>query len=1390
MAVSEYKKRQIYQVGQLKPYVLILPVETTFIDYSIDNGECRVKAIRCADVYRIEGLGATYSSTETLEGRFKFSNTLTVNVPELNGNTHFSELAQILKGNYYTIFETKNGDFFMESVDYPVEITYSYSFTNNSVSANVCALSFNSYSNIPTMSIAKEKVPAVTQTIIENDCKYNVGRVKRLRMCNYKNVLVSQNRNGFFDKISINGKQSFVDIDFDMSSFSFTETYDENVFNQTITFTIPLSEYQYYWHYNLIEFTNNRYVCLIDTMCGNTIISGFDFGLTPTYTIASAEANTGMDAITITLKHKGDCISASNTEDGFEIVIDDNTNLAPVGQYTDINGETISTILCIDDTTGVRTLFQILTSTGNPTGQYYCLEGYEDTYSNLNIVGTYSINDDIGYPIKFQSAECAMMQGCQILQMPPKILNFNFLNETQTYNIVGECNWHLEEVPSWLTILPYEGEDNKVVPVNITTVTPPLSEGQTAVIKIVSDDGNYTTFTVNYGKESMWINPITTKITAQAQYVYFDLPDYNKYDPVTIESGTEGFSGWDKVGTSLRVMVSENHDYENPRTITLVAKNNKEQTINITILQDKLYKNTVKVEGFLCSENNSYEKLQIYKGYTQDNCNIQTDEYELGNLIQENDSRCQWVKTEWRQTENTICDGSTEYYQEVEYVSYDNGGSWIATGEVRTGEIVEELSPKCDSRYQWVDSNNNICINGNLYKQLIKTFTGESGVPVNTGITKIGSLIEAQSEQCVGVEEVLISWDYTDRNYEVNTNVWLCNIKSQNEFTVNFGDGSTESYNSGEATNGVTIGHNWGYHTPQNHTIQIYGRINKLEIVSPDNITGLNVEKGGTLKELIINPNVGDSETGTKYNSKVSIKDIDLSNCTNLKSFKLYKHTGVDGIKSFTFPTSGSLEELVINEGDETLECYITDEQIQNIIDSAVAVSQSGHAGIMSFCSLFYRSPGEGQSHLTACGKNLTGLNAKKWLYNAPCCEVEGSHKYQTISKGETICDPTSFNKVEVLVIQESTYTNGAWSEWVDTEYTINGDVVEYNSADCGYVPSVMYDWRQSDTEYICVGYDSYYANVKYQSTDGGITWTQCVPLETENSGVLKKQDDANCGWVPPGTYRERWVVVPGEYICQEGEGEYNPCGFYMLWTPYGFNEGKFSGINSTATSLPEICDGDMFTTMDKMFKDMQNLQLFPVFNTENITTARESFMNCPKLNQTEDYPASQYTFTSLTDTTSMFENCTSATSLTLSMPSLKKIDRMFYGCTELTSIEFVKCGEISSFDNWITQCPKLTSIKGINVGGLKGELDLRGANIYTRDIRTLEVDNIDCTFYVSAFPGINAPSIEYIIQHCVEHSNAKLIFTNNQWNHYVSSDMRAYLTNYGIAWDLTGTAD
>lgn len=1388
MAISEYKPTKRYDVGMLKPHVLLLPVESTLIDYEIDNGQCRVKGINASTIIKVEGLSASYSSEETLQGRFKFNNTLTLNIMEVVGTPRFVELSQLLKGNYYTIFETKMGTRFLQTVDFPVEMTYSYSFNNTMPTANLCALSMRSYSNIPTMMLAPDVKVEVTQNYIENDCSYNVGRVNGLRMCNFKNTIVVQDSQGKFSEVKTNGTEEFVDVHFDPSSFNFTETYDDNTFTQTLTFTIPLGDYKYYWHYNLIEFTNNRYVIMFDTECGNVVLSGFDYGFTPTYTLASAESNTAMDTITITMRHRSGTISASNVDGGFIIGKDEISLLTPELTYTDALGNTTNTVVCIDETTGVYTLMAEITSTGNKTGNYYCLEGYEDTYSTLNIIGTYSLDDDIGYPIKFQSAQCSTQQGCKFFITPPTSLNFSSVGQSYQYQVNGECDWHLENIPSWLSILPQNGEANQLTTITMTATGTATSEGQQAVVRIVATDGNYYSFVVNYGRAADWISPMTVNITAQQQSVDFNLPNYYNNKPVTAISHTgEGYWGSSVLYETFRVNVHENPSYDQPRTITVTVQNGLGDTAILTINQDKLYKRLVETEGYLCDENNtSYKRMEIYKGYTSSDINIPTDTYEYGDVILENDTRCTQQMTEWRDTDDTICSQSNEYKKQQQYVSYNGGTDWVATGETRTGDLVEENSPKCDSRYQWINTGNDICVSGNLYQQLAKTYTPDGGQPTYTGDIKMGELIEAQSPQCVGLEEASISFTYTNREYEMNTREPLCQIWSTGSFTVNFGDGQTESTNTGDAINGKSFGHNWGYHTEFTHTIQIYGRIDRLDIFTPGDIEEINVDKGGSLQKIVVNQYIG--ENRDQLRGETHIKSFDLTNCVNLEELVINKHTGIDGIVDFLYPEDIKMRVLTI-ENQETDECYITPEQLQAIIDSAPSITEDNEAGIMSFCDCVYNDHGTPR-HL-ACEANTISLQAKKWLYNTPCCESEGMKKYRTVvDTGNIICDGISFNKVQMMVIQESTYTGGSWSAWTDTQYKIKGEVVEYNSVDCGFRPPYMEEWRLNRDYYVCAGednQDSYYANVKYESLDGGITWTIKQPIEMENSGELRQMDDEACGWVPPGTYRERWVVVPGEYYCQEGEGGTNPCGFYQLWTPFGFNNGTFKDnpISQTVTALPEICDGNLFTSIDHMFENMLSLQMFPVFDASNITSADSAFYNCVKLAETDDYKASQYNFASLTNATSMFENCTSLTKVTLNMPRVRTLDYMFWG-TKIESIIFEDCGPVESLDHWLpTNHMGLKEIRGLDISGMTGDVDLRGSNLYVRNVEYLDVKGTNCTLHLHYWPLIRRESIEYIIQNAKTNANAKLIFSSDQYQYTVSDEMVGYMESRGIEWTI-----
>ena len=1379
MAVSEYKKRQIYQVGQLKPYVLILPVETTFIDYSIDNGECRVKAIRCANVYKIEGLGATYSSTETLEGRFKFSNTLTVNVPELNGNTHFSEIAQILKGNYYTIFETKNGDFFMESVDYPVEITYSYSFTNNSVSANVCALSFNSYSNIPTMSIAKANVPAVTQTLINSDCKYVVGRVKRLRMCNYKNVLLTQDGNGKFNSISTTGGQSFVDIDFDISSFSFTETYDENVFNQTITFTIPLSEYQYYWHYNLIEFTNNRYVCLIDTMCGNTILTGFDFGLAPTYTIASAEANTGMDTITITLKHRGDCISAQSTDEDIIIGVDETVSLAPVDNITDAQGNPLSTFVCIDETTAVHLILEELTVNGEHTGKYWVLAGYENIFEDYNIVGVYQIGDDIGYPIEYQSPECALIEGCQFIKLPPSIINFTKKDETNTYTISGECEWVITNIPEWLTISPTQGEANQEYEVSFTTNIEPPVEGLSATLSLQSGNRAYT-INVTFSQTPPWASPIVFNITAAAQDCTTNLTQYTQFLPYTIQNASDLLTSVKLVSSSIVASVPKNTSTESKRTLTYEIVNGQGEIVNVIINQDKLYQTKVLVEGeYLCDDGSSYEKYQIYEGYYSDRIDIPTSTYVKGNIITANDSRCLTEGTRWDETGGSICEGSVEYAEEAEYKTTDGGKTWVATGNIRPGRFIENNSPTCNPAYQWIDNNTTICISGNLYKQMAKIYTDENGQVTYTGEYKVGEIIEVLSDKCQDFQQGYISFTF-NFDKEDGVDYHLCDVWSDVPFQVNYGDREYDQfYEDVLDPNGMEITHRYSDYFPGNYTftVAIYGQIKKLVIHAPQKITKIKVEQAEQVSELIINP---------EFTSECTFPELNLSTCRQLTKLEIHNHTGNDGLTSVQMPTDFHLSNLIITN-DSSHRTHITVEQLQAILTNLADLTNLGYYGVIQFCPLVNYSGTN-----LACDVNIYLLNeellAKHWLYNFECCEIAGAKKYQTIQDGDNfICE--NFTKYMQMKIQESTFDGTIWGEWVDTGYIFKGDVIEFNSVDCGYVLPVQYRWEMDmnpwDGYYICIGFDSYFAEIRYDSFDGGRTWTISDPVEIRASDMVWKRNDDLCGYTSPD-YQYRWVPVEGQYICITDPDlpEDEICLWENAWIDLGFDGYTHTFNGSTAQALPDICNGDEFTTIDGMFENMQLLSIFPSFDTSNVTSAVKAFKNCFNLMNRSGYNLSMYNFGKLSDATSMFENCSKLTNAQLpENNALTNVSSMFKNCSELLTIDF-SGAELVTINNFIDGCYKLSSLTGINGSNLSdstlynGCVRLMNGNITT--LTTLEITGLhDMVFSIMEFINININSVNYLIENAG--SGLTLMFSDANWERLYDTKLQNLADEHGV---------
>lgn len=1339
MAISEYKPTKRYDVGMLKPHVLLLPIETTLIDYEIDNGQCRIKGINASTIIKVEGLSASYSSEETLQGRFKFNNSLVLNVPEKTSSANFPELSQLVKGNWLTVFETKSGIKLMQSVDLGVEPTYSYSFTNQTTSANLCAITFRSQSNIPTMILDNVSIEP-TQTLIMNDCNYNVGRVNKLEICNWKNVLTMQDDGGKFSHLYTNNGEIFNEVKFDSASFNYTETYDENVFTQTLTFTIPLSDYKYYWHYNLIEFTKNRYTILFHTECDNVVLGGFDYGFTPTYTMASAEGNTSMDTITITMRHSSETISAQSKEGEYVIEVDTRTLLTPVDNIYDNNGNKATTIVCINETTGAYVLFEEVTLTGDRTGKYWCLEGYENAFNWLNIVGTYTLESDIGYPITFQSQECATVEECEFTSNPPSIINFTQKGEINTYPIQGTCDWVIVDIPSWLEVSTTEGDADILYNVSFKTLVDPPTDGYQDELHLQYGMRDYI-IKVNYGVKSSWIDPIVFNITAAEQQCVSSFMNYSTYAPYSYSNLSEGISQvvMNSVGTTAYVM--ENTDEENPRTLTYNVTNKNGESVTVIINQDRLYTTLVKVDGVLCDGNNSYERIEKYKGYTSNQINIPTGIYSMGDIVMVNDPQCQGSNTQWRDTGMTLCIGSDEYKEEEQYISTDNGQSWVSTGVTRTGALVESNSPTCDSRYQWGVSGQTICIATNKFQILEKIFTQDDGTTILTGEQKVGELIEINAEECS--RQYNHQWIFCVNTPGFTSGDCIENyahLWSVEDFTVSWSNGEWITYNNTKSDFDVEVDKKCFADYKSEHSITVSGNVNKIVLKGRPEISCFFVVNwegtdGGNTQEILINP---------EFEGACTVSKWDLSKFNLLSKLVIHNHAGKDGITEFVVnPIFFSYLEISNDDDNPT---YITSEQLTAIVDALPNISSNTTKGYVSFCNL-KDSNGDNLACSAIDNAKAAELLAKGWYYNQECCEVEGAKKYQLVENADRYyCE--NFTKFKYMSIYVSTFTNGAWSEWEDTGEIIKGEAFEYNSVDCGYVLPVLEEWRQDGGRtYVCDGYDKYSALIKYISTDGGKTYVISNPPEIKKSDMLMEANSEDCGYSSTDRI-ERWVAADG-YICSfTGEGDQDDCWWQNLWTPFGFNDQTHQFEAGLVNSLPEICNGDEFTSGDNMFTLLQVLAIFPVFNTNNMKTAKNMFKNCLNIKETSVYKF-EYNFASLTDATSMLENCPKLTSVSkLDMPKCKIATNMFKGDNGLLTIDFNGCNSLESVNGIINGCTNLTSITNLNLSGASGRINISESSTRMQNLQTLEVSGLNnCTFVISPFQYLERSSLKYMIE-------------------------------------------
>lgn len=409
-------------------------------------------------------------------------------------------------------------------------------------------------------------------------------------------------------------------------------------------------------------------------------------------------------------------------------------------------------------------------------------------------------------------------------------------------------------------------------------------------------------------------------------------------------------------------------------------------------------------------------------------------------------------------------------------------------------------------------------------------------------------------------------------------------------------------------------------------------------------------------------------------------------------------------------------------------------------------------------------------------------------------------YRWKAAPASDYMCSGTS---KYYKVYYEVSYDEGVTWEHVVPEQTRRGDLIEAQSTDCGYIPP-KYRWYTSQSEYICSGTTKYQKQYYQVSYDNGQTWQNVSPLQTRTGSVIEYNSE-DCGYVPSestkyltfipsenGTFKftgkgtvpntasysldsgSTWTslesgantptvtsgskimwkgsMIPDDMTPSFGVGTFSStCKFAVEGNPmsllYNDNfasqkslsgkrhafDGLFSGctkltsidnIALPATTLETCCYQYMFegctslisvpnnllsaTTLKEgcycgMFKDCTSLTNMPDLNGTNMgTLARDCynsmFAGCTSLTTAKKLPATDLGYSCYT---LMFKNCTNLTTVPADMLPATTLedycyDAMFNGCSKLTTAPTLPAATLvyACYNGMFENCSKLNYIK------------------------------------------------------------------------------------------------
>ena len=713
---------------------------------SIDNGTANISLQGKPLTVKCEAVEVTEESS--LEGRFSFTHKVSFKVQGYDNG---------LVGYKWIGFQDASNECWL--LNPMLEPSWSYKYTLDS-QGEVTTYTASLVSNFPLLHI----VGTERFEEIQNPCGYHMAVPSKLFLNESKYTAKTNDGNILYTN---NG---FKEIEFIKNSLSLTEDFDGEGITHSLSFKIPFSSYKESFHYNLLEFTDNKYACAVKKTDGTYSSCGFSYGLLPSYSISCDTDIENADTITITLTDKHDSENFFSVSSAFTQIYESSTSSEFI-----IKDECLE---CIGNGIAKFIMKTEIDALGNPTGRYYALKGYEEQLRNegYNIIGTFEGDVQVahkgcngsgstgsgstgggstgGGSTGSGSTECSLDTNLSDMVFHEK-------GEKNTFKVKAEGGWKIRYSGGHLSFSTKSATDSKAYAVTIEALVSPVSVPYLDTFTLEYCDGKKTTYNAYI------------KLKACKDYLSDNMIPKSGGDRTlksdccisSVTSSTEGVltlkTHW---GYIISIPAMEGTE---ERTIPLtVTRCNGEVDKSLTIKQVP-YCYVWKREGTECSEGYLCDVERLFSGETNSYITGRTDTTRLVNCAL-NSTSCSYDRTRWVDANDTVCDGKALCSLLAEETSTD-GFVWTRTGKYKLGTVIDEANdaicgPNYSTKYgKWFEVDGYICDGTTKYKK-IGFFTSFSlnGEYYETNVVDKGDVIEYNSENCgwfEGIDDYRTRWE-------------------------------------------------------------------------------------------------------------------------------------------------------------------------------------------------------------------------------------------------------------------------------------------------------------------------------------------------------------------------------------------------------------------------------------------------------------------------------------------------------------------------------------------------------------------------------------------------------------------------------------------------------